>query len=49
MIDKIIGVFMMIVVVAMLTVVLRPGSQAALIVTGLFAGFANSLRAAQGR
>lgn len=49
MIDKIISVFIMIVVVAMLTVVLRPGSQAPQILSGLFAGFANSLRAAQGR
>lgn len=49
MIDKIVSIFVMIVVVAMLTVVLRPGSQAPQILTGLFAGFANSLRAAQGR
>lgn len=49
MIDKIISVFIMIVIVAMLTVVLRPGSQAAAVISGIFAGFANSLRAAQGR
>lgn len=49
MVDKFVSVFIMIVIVAMLTVVLRPGSQAPQLLTGLFAGFANSLRAAQGR
>lgn len=49
MIDKIISVFILITVAAILTIVLSPNSQAAKIVAGIFAGFANSLKAAQGR
>ena len=48
MVDKVISVFIMIVILAMLAVVLNPKSNAPQLLAGLFSGFSSSVNAAQG-